>query len=113
MSLPGRLLRLLREMASAEAEERWEDAEIVRDGRSCWLGCDPVRGRDLDDLVSLTALSNSGEEKGLERFVLNGTGRALMRRPELADAIRSAIRQGGPFTIEGDEIVSLAESPGP
>lgn len=113
MTLPARLMRLLSDMAEAEREERWEDAEVVRDGRSVWLGCEPVPGRDLDALIALTALSNSGEEKGLERFVLNGTGRALLRRPQLREALVKALRAGDPFTIENDEVVCLSERPGP
>lgn len=104
------ILRRLVALADAApdlAEDDYEP-EIVRDGRSCYLGMQRFQSKTLDELLRYTAISSVGEEaKGLERYVLNSTGRVIVARPALAGEAARALRAGRPFTITDEAIVYL------
>ena len=65
------------------------------------------RAPDLDALLRLAALRDVSDVKGLQRFELNSTGRALARRPALADQVRLALLAGSFWTIVNDRIERL------
>lgn len=113
MGLSKRALAALRRMQSEETEGNWEDGEIVRDGRAVYLGIDRLPGAVLRELLDAVAVSERSEPGGMERFGINGVGKAILRRPELADEVAVALLRGGAFTVgEDDTLVDLAP-PGP
>ncbi|WP_327210003.1 hypothetical protein [Rhizobium leguminosarum] len=92
------MLRVLRAMAAAEEAEEWEDGELVSDGdRQWWLGLDVVAARTVDRLLACRAVSDRSEGAATLRLGLNGTGRAIIDDPTVAEAIMEAIRKGGSF----------------
>ena len=82
------------------------ELEIVRDGNAWWLGCDRLRASTVDELHRCVAISSTGES-GMEHFVINGTGRAIARRPALAEEVARAVFAGKPFTIRDDRVALL------
>lgn len=71
-------LKLLREMHAAEKAECYEDAEIVCDGLSCWLGNRQTTRRTVTQLLRVCVVSDvSDAGKGADRYVLNEDGRAI------------------------------------
>ena len=92
--------RALREMAVAESEDRFEDAEIVCDGGECWLGERQVARRTVRGLLNLLAIKEDGYGGGAEHFCLQDIGRALLRRPALADEVEYAVLAGRRFMVD-------------
>lgn len=105
MGLRKSAFELLRRMRDEEAAQNWEDAEIVRDGRVAYIGCDRVPRRDLDDLLDVMAVSQRSEPGSMERYAINGTGRGILKRPDLADEVAAAVREGGAFSITEDGFI--------
>jgi hypothetical protein len=96
------MLRVLRTMAAAEEAEEWEDGELVSDGgRQWWLGLDIVAPRTVERLLACRAVSDRSEGSKVQRLGLNGTGRAIIDDPSVAEAVMAAIRTGGSFDDQG------------
>lgn len=99
-------LRKLLTALSGPLDDGYE-SEVVRDGRQCWLGIERVPGRVLDEAIRCSALERvSGDDK-VERYVINGIGRAVLRRPELAGEILAAVLSGRQFTVRDDRVADL------
>lgn len=97
---------VLEDMHKAEQKKRFEDAEVVCDGLECWVGLRRISRRTVDGLLRLTAISPEKFDKS-SVYVLNDTGRALLKRPDLATELRLALYQGRSFTIENEQIKYL------
>lgn len=96
------MLRVLRTMSSAEEAEEWEDAELVSvGGRKWWLGFETVSRRVVERLIQCRAISDRSEERGMQRFGINGTGRAIIEDPSVAEAVMAAMLTGGSFDDRG------------
>jgi len=106
-------LRALRLLAEAEDRGDHEAGEIACEGIQCWLGHARVHRRTVADLLRLAALSESTDGGALQRFRINGTGLAILRRPELSHEVVEALARGGAFTIRDDRVVPLDPGPGP
>ncbi len=100
-------LRCLGEMIEAETDERYEDAELVCDGNSCWLGIRRVQKKTVNELLSVLALKDSNDGSTVQRYVINGVGRALHADPNLALDVVEALKQGGSFTIVDGKVQTL------
>jgi hypothetical protein len=98
----------LREMSDAATRGDYEGAEIVCGGKECWLGDRRVQRRTVIWLLRMMAISDRSEEgAALERYCINDTGRAILRRPALVGDINRALVAGGAFRIENDQIIAL------
>lgn len=96
-----RQLQVLRKLASGEAED------ILCNGIECWVGDELTNRQTVNDLIMLTAISAVDGMKE-EYYEINETGRALLRRPELARDITIALRvTKKPFTIKNDQVVYI------
>lgn len=97
-------LKCLTKMRDAYDNERYEDAELVCEGRSTWLGEDKVQRRVVDELLSLVAIKDTNESEKISRFIINGVGRAIVDNPDIARQVRIALKTGGPFTIHNGKV---------
>jgi hypothetical protein len=95
-------------MIEAENDDRFDDAEIVCDGNSCWLGIRRVRIATVHELLRVMALKDSSAGSKVQRYLINGSGRALHAKPELAQEIVAAVIKGLSFTIENGLIKTIA-----
>ena len=69
-------------MREAELAERWESAEIVQCGLSCWIGAVAISARTVKKLNSLVLISNqSGLRESCLRYSLNSEGRDILTKP--------------------------------
>jgi len=102
--LSKRSLEILAEMDAAEKREDWEDSEIVCSGIDCWLGLTKVSRRTVDALLRHLAVSYAAEPGATERYVLSGTGRAILADPSVADRIVAAVLAGKPVDAQGNPI---------
>lgn len=101
------MLRILRTMAAAEEAGEWEDAELVCDrGREWWLGSEIVAARTVDRLLTCLAISDRSDGGSVRRFGLNGTGKAIIEDPSVAEAVMTAMRTGGAFDSRGRPLKS-------
>jgi len=98
------MARCLAEMIEAESEERFEDAEIVCDGQSCWLGDRRVRRQTVTALLRLVAISDRNDGGSVERYAINSVGRSIHADPTMATSVAVAIMRGGGFTIVDGKI---------
>jgi len=117
MMLTPRQIEILKIMLEAEqADERGEvdpmedylRDEIVCDGLTCYLGDEPISWRTVKALLEVVAISDrsiSGDSGRI--FRLNGIGRAITRRPELADEVARCLMEGVSVTIRNDRLVRL------
>ena len=71
--------QILIDMLDAETRDDLEDAEIVCEGRECWLGLRRVSKACVNELLRLCLLHDDSEQgKGVERYTLNSEGRAIV-----------------------------------
>ena len=103
----------LRRMADAEAAELFEDAEIVCSGRDCWIGDHPVASRTVDRLLTAFAISDVSEGAKTRRYVINGTGRAILADPLVAEEVMKAALTGGAFDAEGKRLSGPGQEDAP
>jgi len=103
--LTKRQLEILRDMIAADRMGDYDDSEIVREGRSCWLGCVRVSPGHVDALLAYAAVTLSSEPgAALERYVVTGTGRRIADDPSVASKVMAALLSGGSFDAGGDPI---------
>lgn len=87
------------------------EPELVREGRRCWLGIERVPSRIVDEGLRYCAITLTSND-GTERYAISDIGRAILRRPELADEILTALMdRSGNFTVREDRIVNLEDPP--
>lgn len=102
-----KMLKLLAALDGAGDDDY--EAEVVREGRQCWRGAERVPNRAIDEAIRCSAVDSVGDEGGIERYVINGVGRAVLRRPELAEEILAAIGSGRQFTVKEDRVADMAD----
>ena len=74
--------RILERLKAAEDADELYDAEIVCEGRTCFVGLDTVSKAKVYELLGLVLIRNDGEPgASLERYSLNEEGRALLADP--------------------------------
>lgn len=101
------LLKLLTTM-NGPLEDGYE-SEVVREGRQCWLGSRRISSRILDEAIICSAVDDISDSKTVKRYVLSEIGRAVLRRPELAEEVTAAILSRQQFTVHDDRIVGIEE----
>ncbi len=107
MWLTRALATILREMRDAEDRGDSYAAELVCCSE-CWLGDRRVHRGSVTRLLQMTAISDRSEEgAALERYCINGMGRAILRRPEIIQEYAAALRSGGSYTIRDDHLVAI------
>lgn len=92
--LTKRAIEVLKTMIAAEQAGDHDDAEIVCEGRSCWLGTERLTRKLVESLVFHVAVSHASEPGSLERYVINGTGRRIAENPRVADDVLKALAAG-------------------
>lgn len=102
--LTERAHEILQQMHSAEAQEDWENAEIVCDGIECWLGLTRVSRRTVTCLLRHVAVSMASEPGSAERYTLSGTGRRILVDPSVADRVVAAMLAGEAVDGAGNPI---------
>lgn len=75
-------MRVLTQMKDAEDTDDFDDAEIVCEGRSCYVGLDSISKATVNELLRLVLISDDSDGKGVERYSLNEEGRAMVADPD-------------------------------
>ncbi|WP_371436350.1 hypothetical protein [Polaromonas sp.] len=82
--------KVLKRMLAAEEADLLEDAEIVCDGNSCWVGDMQIRKETVTRLLQL-CLVRSEDMGGCEHYTLNEEGRAMAKdtnyRPQILNQV--------------------------
>ena len=79
-----RAQEVLRYMLDEENRGNFEDAEIVCDGRSCFVGIedpDPVSKATVNELLRCVLIRTASEPGAMERYGLNEDGRKAALDP--------------------------------
>jgi hypothetical protein len=95
---------VLKAMAAALDAEDYDEAELVVDGRSTWLGYEKVPRRVVIELLEVVAIRDISDGGKLQRYVISGTGRAILEDPETAFRVMSALMRGIPVDERGHPI---------
>ena len=81
-------MRVLTQMKQAEAEDNLDDAEIVCEGRSCYIGLSSISKATVNELLRLVLIhDDSNQGGGMERYSLNEEGRAMVDDPNYVPKI--------------------------
>jgi hypothetical protein len=80
----------LRELASLPEDH--DDAALLVEGRRCYFGTTPIHRSTFNALIRVTALSKAYDDGPY--WIINGTGRAIARRPELAAEVVCDLHAG-------------------
>lgn len=104
--------RHLAALVAAEGAGDHDGAEIVCEGLSCWRGDDRISRSTVKRMLLLTLISASSVPGCTEVYTVNDAGRAVLRRPELAQELQSALRRGAPFTLGADDRVQALSDRG-
>lgn len=105
MPLSRAAQKTLVEMAALEDDE---NGELVCEGRTCYLGYRRVGRAVADDLLRCAAIKTDQTSENVYRYIIIETGKAIVRRPELADEVVRAVFAGKPFDIVNDRIKLLS-----
>ncbi len=100
----NRTLCELIEIAAADG-----DAEIVCEGRECWVGSRRISKRTVNGLLRLMAISRSsyGGDDAMELYTINLTGRSLIARPAFEAELLAAIAKRKPFMVTEDHKIKV------
>lgn len=103
--LTNRAWELLRIMAREEADENWDDAEIVCEGITCYLGGNRTSQKTVNNLIEHCCVSECSDEGStLHRYRINGTGKAALEDQSVPDKVRLALLRGIPVDERGDPL---------
>ena len=81
-------MRVLIQMKQAEAEDNLDDAEIVCEGRSCYVGLDSISKATVNELLQFVLIRDGSDQGGkMERYSLNEEGRAMVDDPNYVPKI--------------------------
>lgn len=90
-----RAREVLEHLVRAEKAEDWDEAEIVCDGLVCYLGYDTkISRRTVSNLLRHVAISQTSNPGETQRYAINGTGRAILDDPTVADRIVENMMRG-------------------
>ena len=84
--------RVLTAMLEAEVSDELDDAEVVCDKGSCYLGLDTVSKRTVNELLRL-CLVGYDDSGGAEHYTLNEEGRKMVADPEYVPIIVAALKR--------------------
>lgn len=87
------------------------EGEIVCDGLACWLGDRQISRSTVAVLLHHLAIKDVSDVKGIDRYAINETGEAIVRRPQLAYEILEAVKVGRAFTTVDDRVQFLEPTP--
>lgn len=73
--------RVVKLMAAAEKADALEDAEIVCEGQSCWVGLNRTTRAVVTELLRKVLVRSEDCNGGVERYTLNSDGRRAVDDP--------------------------------
>lgn len=103
--LTKRAVEVLGLMEREEKAGHHEDAEIVCEGFVSWLGYEQISYRTVKNLIEhccISLVSAPGDSP--RRFTINGTGKAAILDPEVAEKVKLAATIGKSVNHLGEEI---------
>ena len=88
-------MSILTRLNDAEDRDDLDDAEVVCEGRTCYLGLDAVSKAKVYELLRLVLLRDATDQNGqMERYTLNEEGRAMVKNPDYVPKIVSLTTGG-------------------
>lgn len=89
-------MRILTRLKAAEDADDLYAAEVVCEGRVCYVDLDTVSKAKVYELLRLVLLRDDSEQgKGFERYSLNEEGRAMVDDPNYVPKIISFLPHNG------------------
>lgn len=87
-------MRILTQMKDAEDVDDFDDAEIVCEGRSCYVGLDSISKATVNELLRLVLIHDDNDQGSkMERYSLNEEGRAMVADPNYVPKIVPILEQ--------------------
>lgn len=84
------------------------DEEFVAEGIHCWVGDVQVSRATLRQLLRCLALKDVSDQSGIERYVVNDIGKAILERPALAEEVAVKALAGQGFTVIDGSVVDMS-----
>ena len=75
-------MQILTQLKDAEDADNLDDAEIVCEGRSCYVGLRSISKATVNELLRVVLIRDDSDQNGkLERYSLNEEGRSMVADP--------------------------------
>ncbi|WP_315922231.1 hypothetical protein [Mesorhizobium sp. SP-1A] len=100
-------LYCLKIMVQAEERGKRDEAELVCEGDVARLGLRRVSPPAIKELLQHLAIVKSYEGGQVQRYAINGVGRAINDNPKLSEDVAAAIKQGEGFMFEGGKVTRV------
>ena len=85
-------MRILTQLKAAEDDDNLDDAEIVCEGRYCYVGLDSISKATVNELLRVVLIRDDSDQNGkLERYSINEEGRAMVNDPNYIPKIVSLL----------------------
>lgn len=84
-----------------------EDCDILCDGVVCYVGSRRTTWSVVYELLRIIAIDDVSDSDKLKRYILNDTGRSLLRRPELEAELKEVLwsKTRKNFAVINDRVV--------
>ena len=87
-------LSVLQRMKDAEDADNLDDAEIVCEGRYCYVGLDSISKAAVNELLVFCLIRDDSDQGGkVERYTLNEEGQAMVSDPTYVPKIVVHLKQ--------------------
>ncbi len=83
-------MRVLLRMQEAENADNLDEAEIVCEGRYCYVGLVSISKATVNELLRVVLIHDDSDQGGgMERYSLNEEGRAMVKDPNYTPKIEA------------------------
>lgn len=84
-----------------------EDCDILCEGKTCYVGSRQTTWNVVYELLRIIAIDDVSDSDKIKRYILNDTGRALLRRPELEAELKEVLwsKTRRNFAVINDRVV--------
>lgn len=104
--LTARAMDMLRQMQAAEDREEWDEAELVCEGFDCWLGIEKFSRKTVNVCLRYVAIRLVSEPGSAERYMISGTGKAILQDPKAADRVLACLLSNTPCDENGNPLAA-------
>lgn len=88
-----------------------DDCDILCEGKVCYVGSRQTTWNVVYELIRIIAIDDVSDSEKIKRYIINDTGHAILRRPELEAELKEALwtTKRRNFAVTNDRVVYEAK----